>query len=168
MALRRRGVAKACIIRIGTRLNELESDSSHLNPLDAARQMLAKLKEHDADFKESLTLDLIEHEVILTPQQGTLYEHDNLVATLTVRILALADSISTISIGEPSAVSCYCVRVGVSTFMPNCQRLKLVWVPVAYPVGVLRVLEPPLRLQRNAIIISTIVADLAHKLVLTH
>ena len=59
---RRRGVAKGSITRIETQLAELEGDVDNPNIRDSVRQMLAKLKEHDADFKKNhLTLiDLTE------------------------------------------------------------------------------------------------------------
>ena len=54
---RRRGVAKGSITRIENRLADLEGESDQPNVRDSARQMLAKLKEHDADFKKNhLTL----------------------------------------------------------------------------------------------------------------
>ena len=64
------------------------------NTRDSARQMLAKLKEHDAEFRKiHLTLiDLIDDDEVLITEQATLDEHDDLVASLTVRIMALADS----------------------------------------------------------------------------
>ena len=91
---RRRGVAKGSITRIETRLHQLESESDQPNTRDVARQMLAKLKEHDADFKKNhlSLIDLIDDEETLTSEQATLDEHDDLVAALTVRILALADA----------------------------------------------------------------------------
>ena len=94
---RRRGVAKASITRIESRLTDLEGDPDRPNVRDSARQMLAKLKEHDADFKTiHLTLiDLTDDDEILITEQSTLDEHDDLVAALTVRIMALADSTTT-------------------------------------------------------------------------
>lgn len=66
--------------------------------------MLAKLKEHDADFKKNhLTLiDLIDDDETLIAEQGTLDEHDDLVASLTVRIMALADATNPTSSREVS------------------------------------------------------------------
>ena len=57
--------------------------------------MLAKLKEHDAEFRKiHLTLiDLIDEETLIA-EQDTLDEHNDLVASLTVRIMTLADSAS--------------------------------------------------------------------------
>ena len=50
---KRRGVAKGSITRIETRLHELEGKSDQPSTRDAARQLMAKLKEHDADFKRN-------------------------------------------------------------------------------------------------------------------
>ena len=82
---RRRGVAKASITRIENR--------------DFARQMLAKLKEHDADFKRipRTIIDLLDDNETLATEQALLDEHDDIVASLTVRIMALADSTNTTS-----------------------------------------------------------------------
>ena len=93
---KRRGVAKGSITRIDTRLGNLEGDADRPGLRDSARQMLAKLKEHDAEFRKiHLTLiDLIDEEEILIAEQATLDEHDDLVASLTVRIMTLADSAS--------------------------------------------------------------------------
>lgn len=83
---RRRGVSKGSITRIETRIHQLEGESDQPNIRETARQMLAKLKEHDADFKKNhlSLIDLVDNEEILTSEQATLDEHDNLVAALTV------------------------------------------------------------------------------------
>lgn len=87
-------MAKGSITRIEGRLTTIESESDRPNTRDSARQILAKLKEHDAEFRRiHLSLiDLIEDDEILTEEQATLDEHDDLVASLTVRIMTLADS----------------------------------------------------------------------------
>lgn len=91
---KRRGVAKASITRIDTRLGTLEGDAEHPSTRDSARQMLAKLKEHDAEFRKlHLTvIDLTDDEEALIAEQAVLDDHDDVVASLTVRILALVDS----------------------------------------------------------------------------
>ena len=87
------------------RLHQLEGEADRPNTRDTARQMLAKLKEHDADFKKNhlSLIDLEDDEEVLTSEQATLDEHDDLVATLTVRILALADTVTRSSPREVSA-----------------------------------------------------------------
>ena len=101
---KRRGTAKGSITRIETRLHQLESEPDRPDSRDAARQMLAKLKEYDVDFRKNhlALIDLIDEDDALTSEQGALDEHDDLVATLTVRILALADPTTRTS---PTAVS---------------------------------------------------------------
>ena len=95
--LRRRGVAKGLITCIESRLTDLEGDSDRPNVCDSARQMLTKLKEHDADFRKNhLTLiNLMDDDETLITEQSTLDEHDDLVVALTVRIVMLADSTTT-------------------------------------------------------------------------
>ena len=90
---------KGSITCIENRLAELEGESDRPNVRDSARQMLAKLKEHDADFRKNhLTLvELIEDEEALIAEQATLDEYDDLVAALTVCIMKLADSTTTSS-----------------------------------------------------------------------
>ena len=101
---KRRRVAKGSITRIETRLNALEGETDRPNTRDAARQMLAKLKERDADFRKNhLTLiDLVEDDETLIAEQATQDENDDLIASLTVRILALADATSPTSTREVS------------------------------------------------------------------
>ena len=101
---KKRRVAKGSITCIETRLNALEGETDRPNTRDAARQMLAKLKEHDADFRKNhLTLiDLVEDDETLIAEQATQDENDDLIASLTVRILALADATSPTSTREVS------------------------------------------------------------------
>ena len=58
--------------------------------------MLAKLKEHDAEFRSvHLTIvDLIDEYGLLLTEQTSLDEHDDLVASLTIRIMTLVDSVT--------------------------------------------------------------------------
>ena len=114
---RRRGVAKGSITRIETRLATLEGTPDQPNIRDSARQMLAKLKEHDADFRKIhlAIIDLTEDEDPALPdEQAVLDEHDDLVATLTVRIMALADAAvptSTKSVSEREILTRRCTRL---------------------------------------------------------
>ena len=56
--------------------------------------MLAKLKEHEAEFRtiHVTVIDLIDDDDTLITEQALLDEHDDLVASVTVRIMTLADS----------------------------------------------------------------------------
>ena len=66
---------------------------------DTARQMLAKLKEHDADYRRLhlSVVDLTDGDEPLEAEQVTLDVHDDLVASLTIRIMALIESINHVS-----------------------------------------------------------------------
>ena len=59
---RRRGITKGSITGIETRLHQLEGESDQPNTRDTIRQLLAKLKEHDTDFKRnhSALIDLVD------------------------------------------------------------------------------------------------------------
>lgn len=61
---------------------------------DTARQMLAKLKEHDADYRRLhlSVVDLTDGDEPLEAEQVTLDVHDDQVASLTTRIMALIES----------------------------------------------------------------------------
>ena len=67
---RQRRVTKGSITCIESRLAELEGESDRPNVCDSARQMLAKLKDHDADFRKThLTLvELTEDEALIVEQ----------------------------------------------------------------------------------------------------
>ena len=88
---KRRGVAKASITRLDTRLKTLESAIDQPTTRDSARQLSAKLKEYDAEFKTAhLSLvDLIDDEDALMGEQAALDAHEDFVASLAIRIDAL-------------------------------------------------------------------------------
>lgn len=102
---------KGSITRIESRLTVPEVDSDHPNACDSARQMLAKLKEHDANLT---LIDLMEDDETLIAEQATLYEHDDLVAAFTVCIMKLTDSTTTstreVSACEYLACRCDCLE----------------------------------------------------------
>ena len=52
---------------------------------------MAKLRQHDAEFKRN-HFDLVDNDDTLTGEQANLDDHDDLVATLMVRLMALADN----------------------------------------------------------------------------
>ena len=91
---RRRGVAKGSITRIEARLASLEGETINPSTRDTARQMLAKLKENDAEFRKLhlAIVDLTEGDEPLEAEQVTLDTHDDLVASLTIRLMALIES----------------------------------------------------------------------------
>lgn len=84
---KRRGVVKASITRIETRLSALESTHDE-DTVENARQLLSKLKTCDTDFKDlhMSVVDLVDEE---EAEQATLDNHDDLVASMTLRIQKL-------------------------------------------------------------------------------
>ena len=86
-------MAKASITRIDSRVGAHDA-AGQLSTRDSAHQMLAKLKEHDADFhKLHLTIvDLTADEGTLSTEQLVLDKHDDIVVSLTIRTLALMEA----------------------------------------------------------------------------
>ena len=78
---------KASITRIETRLSALESKPDE-DTIENARQILSKLKTCDTDFKDLhiSVVDLVDEE---EAEQATLDNHDDLVASMTLRIQRL-------------------------------------------------------------------------------
>ena len=77
--------------------------------------MLTKLKEHDADFhKLHLTIvDLTDDKGTLSTEQLVLDKHDNIVTSLTVRILALVEATRPVlaaTVTERDLLLCRCYR----------------------------------------------------------
>ena len=85
---RRRGVAKASITRLTTRIKDLESAVSQPGIIDHAKRMQQKLDTLDSEFRSHHhdIVDLVDSEESLTREQLALDEHDNLVAELAARI----------------------------------------------------------------------------------
>ena len=107
---KRRGVAKASITRLDTRLKTLESATDQPTTRDSARQLSAKLKEYDAEFKTAhLSLvDLIDDEDALKGEQAALDAHEDFVASLVIRIdvlLACVESLAGTKIDERKLLS---------------------------------------------------------------
>ena len=85
---RRRGVSKASVTRLSTRLKDLETDISRPGTIDHARRMQQKLDTLDGEFQSHHQgiVDLIDNEEALTGEQSTLDEHDDLIADLSVHV----------------------------------------------------------------------------------
>lgn len=85
---KRRGVARASLTRLGTRLGELEGRTDAPTALDNARRMLQRLESLDAEFKTHhlALVDLIEDEETLSGEQVILDTHDDEIAHLAERI----------------------------------------------------------------------------------
>ena len=110
---KRRRVTKALITRIDIQLSTLEGEADHHHIRASARQMLDKLKEHDAEFRRihSTIIDLIDDEDTLITEQAILDKHDNAVASPTVHILALVNStclVSTTNVSKHDLLILWC------------------------------------------------------------
>ena len=94
---KRRGVVKASITRLGSRLKELESKVEEPTTHDHAQRQTTKLETLDAKFKTRhfSLIDLIDDDETLEKEQETLDQHDDDVTTLAVRIQRLITLSST-------------------------------------------------------------------------
>ena len=97
---KRRGVVRASITRLGTRLKELEDKVEEPTTHDLAKRLAAKLETLDAEFKAHhfSLIDLIDDEGTLGKEQETLDQHDDDVTSLAVRI----QQVITISSATPT------------------------------------------------------------------
>ncbi len=88
---RRRGVTRASITRLETRLNELEGLIQQPSNVEHARQLAAKLETLDAEFKlyHFQIVDLLDDEEQLEREQEALDNHDDHVLDLDVRFKRL-------------------------------------------------------------------------------
>ena len=91
---KRRGVVRASITRLGTRLKELDDTADQPRTSEHARQLLVKLKSLDEEFRglHYEIIDLIDEggEDVIEAEQVILDKHDDDVATLTVRLESLS------------------------------------------------------------------------------
>ena len=96
---KKRGVVRASITQLFTRLKDLESKADQPTTLDLARQMSQKLESLDSDFKlhHYALIDLIDNTESMLKEQDILDGHDVEMATLSTRIkrlIAVCDSSS--------------------------------------------------------------------------
>ena len=94
---KRRGVVKASITRLGSRLKELESKVEEPATHDHAQRLATRLDTLDADFKTHhfALIDLIDDEETLGKEQEALDQHDDDVTTLAVCLQQLITVSST-------------------------------------------------------------------------
>ena len=87
-AKKRRGVARASLTRLNTRLKDLEGDAGEPKTLELAQRFSQKLSDLDSEFRthHHALIDLIDDEETLAKEQETLDAHDDLVAELSVRV----------------------------------------------------------------------------------
>ena len=98
-AKKRRGIARASLTRLDTKLKELE-DRSEPDPvvrLESVRQTKTKLASLDSDFRTHHfnLVDLLEERAELDAEQAVLDEQDDRVAGLSTRIECLINRLST-------------------------------------------------------------------------
>ena len=90
---RRRGVCKASITRIRSRVEELEGLTTHPSTIETAKQLASKLESLDSEFKSYhfQIIDLLGEEDgdALEKEQDILDGHDDQVTNLTIRMKRL-------------------------------------------------------------------------------
>ena len=104
---RRRGVTRASITRLGTRLKDLEGRVDQADTLALAQQAKQKLEKLDSDFKlrHYDLIDVVENEEVLRKEQETLDEHDDDIALLTIRVQQLIISCDNSSRSSPRKIA---------------------------------------------------------------
>ena len=87
-AKKRRGVARASLTRLSTRLKDLEGEPGESKTLDLAQRMSQKLSDLDSEFRthHHTLIDLLDDEEYLAKEQETLDLHDDLVTELSLRV----------------------------------------------------------------------------------
>ena len=85
---KRRGIVKASLTRLRTRLTNLESSVEQPDTVDHAKRLSTKLDTLDTEFKAHhyAIVDLTDDETQLQREQDGLDEHDDEVSQLAVRI----------------------------------------------------------------------------------
>lgn len=85
---KRRGVARASLTRLGTKVGELEGATDNPDTLDHAKRLTTKLEVLDAEYKTHhyAIVDLTDDETALLAEQETLDAHDESVAQLGIRL----------------------------------------------------------------------------------
>ena len=93
---KRRGVVRASITRLGTRLGELEEASDQPRTAEHARQLFTKLQALDGDFRKLHfeLIDLTDDADTLEAEQATMDRHDDDVSTLSVRLQVLLSTLA--------------------------------------------------------------------------
>ena len=91
---RRRGVVRASITRLTTRLRELESKTDQPDTVARAQQLLSKLNGLDTDFKviHLQIVDLVSKDEDLVAEQDILDNHEDKVASLSFSFQQLCGS----------------------------------------------------------------------------
>ena len=103
---KRRGVIRASLTRLRTKLSELEGTLEQPGTVDAAKRLLTRLEDLDKDFKvhHFAIVDFIEDEESLQGEQEALDNHDDDVTQLGVRLQQLISACSSPSDSNPRKV----------------------------------------------------------------
>ena len=101
---RKRGVVRASVTKLGTKLGELEANPDNPTTIDHAKCLNAKLESLDAEFKDHhySVVELITHDEELEGEQEIIDRHDDVIADLKVRVQNLI-SICSHRSKDPSA-----------------------------------------------------------------
>ena len=95
---RKRGVTRASITRVGTRLWDLEGKRDQPNTPAAAQQLCSKLRAIDAEFKtiHFQIVDLLDKDEDIDREQVIFDEHEDRVSAFSLRVQfdSLTDSCS--------------------------------------------------------------------------
>ena len=103
---KRRGVVKALLTQLDTRLKYLEEAADRSSTRDPAR---SKLKEYDAELKAAhlSLIDLINDDDTLEREQANLDVHEDLIVAHAIRIAASEESSATATkVDERKVLSC--------------------------------------------------------------
>ena len=100
---RRRGVVRASITRLRSRLRDLQDNIDQPETPNHARLMIQRLQSLDSEFKghHYTVIESLESEEDLTREQNVLDEHDEEIAHLSVAIEMLVVSCATASGSTP-------------------------------------------------------------------
>ena len=93
---KRRGVVRASLTRLGTKVGELEGSTDQPDTLDHAKRLITKLECLDAEYKTHhySIVDLTDDEGGLAAEQTALDAHDENIAQLGIRIQRLITACS--------------------------------------------------------------------------
>ena len=88
---KRRGVARASLTKLNTKLTELEMSAGNPNTLSIARGLATRLETLDTEFSihHLSIVDLIDDDAALDTEQGALDDYDN-ISQMGVRIQKLS------------------------------------------------------------------------------
>ena len=90
----RKGVTRASITHVGTRLQDLEAKRDQPDTPAAAQQLCSKLRAIDAEFKtiHFQIVDLLDKDEDLNREQVIFDEHEDRVSAFSLRIQGLTHS----------------------------------------------------------------------------